>query len=143
MNYMNVLSDFEIRLNSVCPVNVHDEEVNRLSADIKKRDHMILELQDKLAKLEKKPVIRKKAGTAAVKGRTAAPRAATKATQKAAPKAASKAAPGAAVKAVPKAAPGSAAKKVTTKKTAAKGKTAAGKKVARKTVSARKKSGSK
>ena len=140
MNYMNVLSDFEIRLNSVCPVNVHDEEVNRLSADIKKRDHMILELQDKLAKLEKKPVIRKKAGTAAVK---AAPRAATKATQKAAPKAASKAAPGAAVKAVPKAAPGSAAKKVTTKKTAAKGKSAAGKKVARKTVSARKKSGSK
>ena len=135
MNYMNVLSDFEIRLNSVCPVNVHDEEVNRLSADIKKRDHMILELQDKLAKLEKKPVIRKKAGTAAVKGRTAASRAAVKE--------GTKAAPGAAVKAVPKAAPGSAAKKVTTKKTAAKGKTAAGKKVARKTVSARKKSGSK
>jgi len=67
MNYMNVLSDFEIRLNTVCPLNIHDEEVNRLSADIKKRDHMITELQEKLARLEKKPVVRTKPGAAASK----------------------------------------------------------------------------
>jgi alpha-amylase len=59
MNYMNVLSDFEIRLNAVCPLNVHDEQVNRLSADIQRRDRLITELQEKLAKLEKKPATRK------------------------------------------------------------------------------------
>ncbi len=30
MNYMNVLSDFEIRLNTICPVNSHEEEVAKL-----------------------------------------------------------------------------------------------------------------
>lgn len=53
MNYMNVLSDFEIRLNTVCPLNVHDEEVNRLSAVISVKDKTIKELQEKLGKLEK------------------------------------------------------------------------------------------
>ena len=80
MNYMNVLSDFEIRLNAVCPVNVHDEEVNRLSADIRHRDRLIAELQDKLLKLDKKPAARVKAvaaaatvtKSAAAKGRKAA-----------------------------------------------------------------------
>ncbi|MRR23793.1 hypothetical protein EG830_12525, partial [bacterium] len=80
MNYMNVLSDFEIRLNAVCPVNVHDEEVNRLSADIRHRDRLIAELQDKLLKLDKKPAARVKAvaaaatvsKSAAVKGKKAA-----------------------------------------------------------------------
>ncbi|TNF40865.1 MAG: alpha-amylase [Bacteroidetes bacterium] len=65
MNYMNVLSDFEIRLKSVCPVTDHDEEVNRLSADIQRRDRMIAELQEKLARLERKPAARKRAGVAA------------------------------------------------------------------------------
>jgi alpha-amylase len=54
MNYMNVLSDFEIRLNIVCPVNDHDEEVSRLSASIETKDHLISELQEKLTKYEKK-----------------------------------------------------------------------------------------
>ncbi len=54
MNYMNVLSDFEIRLKAVAPVNDHDMEFNRLSSDIEKKDHLITELQGKLAKLEKK-----------------------------------------------------------------------------------------
>jgi alpha-amylase len=64
MNYMNVLSDFEIRLKSVCPVTDHDEEVNCLSADIQRRDRMIAELQEKLARLERKPAARKRAGVA-------------------------------------------------------------------------------
>ncbi|MBE0679429.1 MAG: alpha-amylase, partial [Bacteroidales bacterium] len=54
MNYMNVLSDFEIRLKTLCPVNVYDEEMNRLSESIENKDHLIRELQDKLTKLEKK-----------------------------------------------------------------------------------------
>jgi len=54
MNYMNVLSDFEIRLKTLCPVNVHDEEMNRLSESIDNKDHLIRELQEKLTKLEKK-----------------------------------------------------------------------------------------
>jgi alpha-amylase len=54
MNYMNVLSDFEIRLKTVCPVNVHDEEMNRLSESLENRDQLIRELQEKLTKLEKK-----------------------------------------------------------------------------------------
>ncbi|MGB8358453.1 MAG: alpha-amylase [Bacteroidales bacterium] len=62
MNYMNVLSDFEIRLKTVAPVNIHDEEVNRLSATIETKDQLISELEEKLTKLEKKGrVARKKA----------------------------------------------------------------------------------
>jgi alpha-amylase len=56
MNYMNVLSDFEIRLTKLCPVSDHDEEVNRLSASIDTKDHLIRELQEKLTKYEKKTV---------------------------------------------------------------------------------------
>ncbi len=66
MNYMNVLSDFEIRLNVVCPVNDHYEEVNRLSASIQARDMLINELQGKLVKLEKKAGVAK---PKAVKGK--------------------------------------------------------------------------
>ena len=54
MNYMNVLSDFEIRLNIVCPVNDHDAEINRLSASIQTKDNLISELQEKLTKYERK-----------------------------------------------------------------------------------------
>jgi alpha-amylase len=77
MNYMNVLSDFEIRLKAVCPVDDHDEEVNRLSASINNKDLLIRELQGKIAQLEKKtgasvrkkPVAKKagQTGTAAKK----------------------------------------------------------------------------
>jgi alpha-amylase len=54
MNYMNVLSDFEIRLKAVAPVNDHDEHINRLAAEIETKDHLISELQEKLTKLERK-----------------------------------------------------------------------------------------
>jgi alpha-amylase len=67
MNYMNVLSDFEIRLKTVCPVNVHDEEMNRLSVSIENKDHLIFELQEKLAKLEKKAGVTARKKTAAKK----------------------------------------------------------------------------
>ena len=54
MNYMNVLSDFELRLAKVCPIDDHSEEVNRLSESIQSKDHLIEELYKKLTKLEKK-----------------------------------------------------------------------------------------
>ena len=54
MNYMNVLSDFELRLAKVCPVDDHSEEVNRLSESIQSKDHLIQELYEKLTLLEKK-----------------------------------------------------------------------------------------
>jgi alpha-amylase len=54
MNYMNVLSDFELRLAKVCPVDDHSEEVNRLSESIQSKDHLIRELYEKLTLLEKK-----------------------------------------------------------------------------------------
>ncbi len=56
MNYMNVLSDFEIRLKAICPVDYHDEELNRLSESITAKDLLIRELQEKLVKLEQKTV---------------------------------------------------------------------------------------
>jgi alpha-amylase len=63
MNYMNVLSDFEMRLNAMCPVNDHAEEVSRLSAALESKDHLIKELQEMLTKLEKKAVVRKSTTT--------------------------------------------------------------------------------
>jgi alpha-amylase len=80
MNYMNVLSDFEIRLKAVCPVDDHDEEVNRLSASINNKDLLIRELQGKIAQLEKKAgasvrkkPVAKKAGQAGTAARKAVP----------------------------------------------------------------------
>jgi len=88
MNYMNVLSDFELRLTKVCPVDFHDEEVNRLSETIQSKDILIQELYDKLNRLEKKAVPGKSratkksgkgpAGTSAMK-QTVTPAAETKA----------------------------------------------------------------
>ena len=77
MNYMNVLSDFEIRLNSLCPLNVHDEEINRLSAAIGERDKTLMELNEKLKKLEKiaARAVKKKAPTTAKKPAAAAKKA--------------------------------------------------------------------
>jgi alpha-amylase len=65
MNYMNVLSDFEIRLNAVCPINDHEEEINRLSSVIATKDLLINDLQEKLTRLEKK--------TGTVRSRTVKP----------------------------------------------------------------------
>jgi alpha-amylase len=74
MNYMNILSDFEIRLKTLCPLDYHDEEVNRLSETIQSKDHVISELQEKLTKLEKKAgSARKRAATKPKAKATATP----------------------------------------------------------------------
>ncbi len=67
MNYMNVLSDFEIRLNAICPVDIHNAEVNRLSESIGNKDLLIRELQEKLVKLEKKTGASRRKSTASKK----------------------------------------------------------------------------
>jgi alpha-amylase len=138
MNYMNVLSDFEIRLNALCPVDVHDEEINRLSADVKKRDQMISELQEELARLEKQMEAKTKPKAAATKTRSVATKAVTvkiaAEAKPAAPEAAAKKSTTKAGKAAPKSvktAPEAAAKKSSKKSAAAK------------PVAARKRSGSK
>ncbi len=124
MNYMNVLSDFEIRLNIVCPVNDHDTEVNRLSASIELKDHLISELQQKLTKYEKKGRVTKpKAVKKAVKAKNPATKTTpgeTAATGAAATKVTAK--KSAATKVSPKKATAKkiTAKKATAKKTAAK-----------------------
>lgn len=60
MNYMNVLSDFEIRLNAVCPVDDREAQMNRLSTELASKENLISELQTRLAKLEKKTGVRKR-----------------------------------------------------------------------------------
>ncbi len=60
MNYMNVLSDYELRLNAVCPVDDHEEMVNSMNSTIEKDKLLIRELEDKVRKLEKKAGISKK-----------------------------------------------------------------------------------
>lgn len=53
MNYMNVLSDFEIRLNKILPANDSEEILNRLMENIESKDLRIKELEQFVAKLEK------------------------------------------------------------------------------------------
>ena len=159
MNYMNVLSDFEIRLKAICPVDYHDEELNRLSETINTKDLLIRELQEKLVKFEQKTVTVKAAPVKAAARKPAAVKTAPKKTveekiaiSKAAPKktvgekiAISKAAPKKTVGekiAVSKAAP----KKTVGEKIAvskASSKKAVTKNAASKATLARKKSGSK
>ncbi len=90
MNYMNVLSDFEIRLNALCPVNDHETEVSRLSETIALKDSLIRELQDKLSKLEKKKIPARRAAARSKAATKKIPEAAVKAAVKATAKAAAK-----------------------------------------------------
>jgi alpha-amylase len=54
LNYMNVLSDFELRLNAICPVSNQDADIARLNSSVQAKDDIISALEDKLGKLEKK-----------------------------------------------------------------------------------------
>jgi len=54
LNYMNILSDFELRLNASVPLSSAELTTQNLSAAIEARDEIISKLEDKIAKLEKK-----------------------------------------------------------------------------------------
>ncbi len=64
LNYMNILSDFEIRLNSECPESDHDTELARLNKSVEARDEIIRQLELKVSKIEKEySLIQKKVGS--------------------------------------------------------------------------------
>jgi alpha-amylase len=54
MNYMNILSDFEIRLNKMCPASDEQIEILKLDSLIKAKDELILTQNTELESLKKK-----------------------------------------------------------------------------------------
>jgi alpha-amylase len=60
MNYMNILSDFEIRINRMCPASAEQIEILKLDSQIKIKDEIIAKQTLELDTLRKK-VLRAKA----------------------------------------------------------------------------------
>ncbi len=54
INYMNVLSDFSIRLHASVPENNQDVELANLSSLIEKKDEKILKLEAEIKKMREK-----------------------------------------------------------------------------------------
>jgi len=54
MNYMNVLSDFEIRINRMCPATEEQIEILKLDSQIKAKDEIIEKQTAELTSLNKK-----------------------------------------------------------------------------------------
>jgi alpha-amylase len=54
MNYMNVLSDFEIRLNRMCPATDEQIEILKLDSQIKAKEEIIVRQASELVTLNKK-----------------------------------------------------------------------------------------
>jgi alpha-amylase len=54
MNYMNVLSDFEIRLNRMCPATDEQIEILKLDSMIKSKDEIIAQQEIEIDALKKK-----------------------------------------------------------------------------------------
>jgi alpha-amylase len=54
MNYMNVLSDFEIRINRMCPATDEQIEILKLDSQIKAKDEIIVRQTSELVTMNKK-----------------------------------------------------------------------------------------
>jgi alpha-amylase len=54
MNYMNVLSDFEIRINRMCPASDEQIEILKLDSQIKAKDEVIAKQSTEIDSLKKK-----------------------------------------------------------------------------------------
>jgi alpha-amylase len=54
MNYMNVLSDFEIRINRMCPATDDQIEILKLDSQIKSKDEIIAKQDIEIGSLKKK-----------------------------------------------------------------------------------------
>jgi alpha-amylase len=54
MNYMNILSDFEIRINRMCPATEEQIEILKLDSQIKAKDEIIAKQITELASLNRK-----------------------------------------------------------------------------------------
>ncbi|MEZ5012045.1 MAG: hypothetical protein R2744_10890 [Bacteroidales bacterium] len=77
MNYMNVLSDFERRLDSACPGQEIEHEITTLRRRIEKRDEAIARLETEIHNLRsklKKMTVKASNGTVKTKGSTTAAR---------------------------------------------------------------------
>ena len=66
MNYMNVLSDFEIRLNRFIPDNNEQNEISKLNSLIKEKESIIDQQSAEIANLRKK-TLRKKPGAKGIR----------------------------------------------------------------------------
>jgi alpha-amylase len=71
MNYMNILSDFEIRINRMCPATEEQIEILKLDSQIKAKDEIISIQTAELSSLNKK-LARAKPKTKALKVKSAA-----------------------------------------------------------------------
>ncbi len=71
INYMNVLSDFEIRVNAAARADRVDDEIARLSKLIAEKDQQLARLEKRLITMEKKPVAKKTAARKPASGSTA------------------------------------------------------------------------
>ncbi|TCO07955.1 glycoside hydrolase family 57 protein [Natronoflexus pectinivorans] len=60
INYMNVLSDFSIRLNASVPQSNMDQEISNLTDILYKKDETIKKLEDEIKKLRKRRTSAKK-----------------------------------------------------------------------------------
>ncbi len=54
MNYMNILSDFEIRINRMCPATEEQIEILKLDSQIKAKDEIITNQTNEIALINKK-----------------------------------------------------------------------------------------
>lgn len=54
MNYMNILSDFEIRINRMCPASEEQIEILKLASIIKAKDELIANQNTELESMKKK-----------------------------------------------------------------------------------------
>jgi alpha-amylase len=54
MNYMNILSDFEIRINRMCPASEEQIEILKLNSQIKAKDEIIVKQNAELEAIRKK-----------------------------------------------------------------------------------------
>ena len=59
MNYMNVLSDFEIRLNRLIPDNVEDNEISKLNLLIREKEQIIDQQVSEIEALKKKRIVKR------------------------------------------------------------------------------------
>ena len=67
MNYMNVLSDFEIRLKRLLPDTAEQDKIDKLSSQVIEKDMIIQELETEIGKLTKKVAKTKPGGRVVMK----------------------------------------------------------------------------
>lgn len=78
MNYMNVLSDFEIRLKWCIPDSTEENEISKLNLLIHEKEQIIDLQQTEIETLKKKRVVKKASGKIVSKRKAASPKSSAK-----------------------------------------------------------------